>query len=84
MASRVSDLLDAVIVIDDFERAEVEFANVRGGERIFPSAFAAFQRLHETICLSINVSQLRSWPSVGACLLWQKPSGPIKKPLLMG
>ena len=33
IALRVSDLLDAVVIVGDFERAEVEFANVRGGER---------------------------------------------------
>ena len=48
MAARVRRLLDAVVIIDDFQRAEVEFADVIGGQRIFPSAFAALERLHET------------------------------------
>ena len=41
-------LFDAVVIIGDFQRAEIEFAHVRGGERVFPTAFAALKRLHET------------------------------------
>src|SRR5439155_22939202 len=40
--------LDALVIIDYFERAEVEFANVRRGERILPATFAALQRPHKT------------------------------------
>jgi hypothetical protein len=40
---------DAVVIVGDFERAEVEFADVRGGERIFAAAFAALERLHVTV-----------------------------------
>ena len=41
-------LFDAVVVIGDFERAEVELADVIGRERIFASALPALQRLHVT------------------------------------
>ena len=39
---------DAIVIINHFERAEVELADVCGGERIFPPALAALERLHET------------------------------------
>ena len=41
-------LLDAVVIVGDFERAEVEFADVRCFERIFAAALAALERLHES------------------------------------
>ena len=40
--------LDAVVIVGDFKRAEVELANVRGFERIFAAALAALERLHES------------------------------------
>jgi len=39
--------LDAIVIVGDFERAEVEFADVCRFERIFASALAALERLHE-------------------------------------
>jgi hypothetical protein len=33
--------LDAVVIVNDLERAEVELANVRGGEGILAAALAA-------------------------------------------
>jgi len=44
-------LLDAVVIVGDFERAEVEFADVRGFKRVFATAFAALERLHVTLML---------------------------------
>ena len=49
MAARGQRFFDAVVVVGDFERAEVEFADVRGFERIFASALAALERLHVTV-----------------------------------
>src|ERR1700744_4287286 len=67
---------DAVIVVSDFERAEVEFADVRGRERIFASALAAFQRLHVTVFVT----------HINSC--WRLPGDAAKtrarkKPFLM-
>src|SRR5665213_682555 len=41
-------LIDEVVIIDHFERPEIKLTNVVGGQGIFPAAFAAFERLHET------------------------------------
>ena len=62
---------DAVVVINDFERAEIKFANMVRGERIFAAALAALERPHETsIALSITIIRLFAY--------WGN-----KKPLLM-
>ena len=44
-------LLDAVVIVGNFERAEVEFADMRGFERVFATAFAALERFHVTLML---------------------------------
>ena len=48
-------LLDAVVVVNNFERSEVKFAHVRGSERIFASALTALERLHETCVFFHNI-----------------------------
>src|SRR6478672_6968710 len=51
---------DSVVVINDFERAEVKFTNMIGGERIFSAALAALQRPHETFVLFHKFKSLRT------------------------
>src|SRR6185436_2688550 len=58
-ARMVERHFDAVIVVNDFERAEVEFAYVRGGEWILATALAALERLHETSVFFHNLSSHR-------------------------
>ncbi len=41
-------LLDALVIVNDFEGAEIEVADMGGGEGIFAAAFAALERLHES------------------------------------
>ena len=59
---------DTVVIVNDFERAEVKFAHVRGGERIFATALAALERFHETSVFFHNLSLRRdAWPRVPIC-----------------
>src|SRR5207248_8319086 len=68
LRSRLDDrpnqgLLDAVAVVNNFERPEVKLAHVRRGERIFASALPALERLHET-CVFFHNSVV--WPGCAA------------------
>ena len=47
-------LFRALVVVHDFQRAEIELANVGGRQRVFPAALAALESLHETIGLFHN------------------------------
>jgi hypothetical protein len=51
---------------------------VRGGERVFASAFAALERLHETVLFHNQFNILPAEPAIPL------PNRGNKKPLLIG
>src|SRR5881397_4248733 len=55
----IERLFDAVVIVNDFERSEVKFAHMRGGERICATALAALERFHETSVFFHNLSVRR-------------------------
>ena len=58
---------DAIVIVKDFERAEVKFAHVRGGQRIFAAALTTLERLHETCVFFHNLILSRDAPPACPC-----------------
>jgi hypothetical protein len=95
IAALVSDFLDAVVIVGDFQRAEVELANVRGFERILAAALAALERLHESFVFFHNLCYFSFFPNhpiragIGTCIEIKTSTGcrgvtgPVPQPLCM-
>lgn len=60
-------LLDALVIVGHFEGAEIEFADVGGGERIFPAAFAALEGLHVTVSVFVTHIIFQGGGSIERC-----------------